>query len=195
MRECLGIAPAHCVIAFCGAISKFRKLDNLIRAFNNVTKNIKNTKLIMIGDGDALQDCKTLVNNLKMDIDVIFTGRLAHSQLVDYLGAADIGISYVPIIESYTYNAPLKTFEYLACELPTIATKTVSNSKIIKDGYNGVLCGDSVEDTAQALLQLIQIKDLRVQLSKNARKSIMEFDFENIAQDKLLPIYQYLRQN
>ena len=84
----------------------------------------------MIGDGNALKECKELASSLNIENKINFTGRVAHSELVDYLGASDIGLSYVPIIENYNYNPPVKTFDYLGCGLPTIATRTVSNSKL-----------------------------------------------------------------
>jgi glycosyltransferase involved in cell wall biosynthesis len=54
------------VIVFCGAISKFRKLDDLIRAFAIVAKQMENARFLMIGDGNALQECKLLATSLKL---------------------------------------------------------------------------------------------------------------------------------
>jgi glycosyltransferase involved in cell wall biosynthesis len=108
------------------------------------------------------------------------------------IGAADVAISYVPINQNYNYNPPLKTFEYLACGLPVIATRTVSNSKIIKDGFNGILADDKVEDLATALSSLIRDRSKQAYLRRNSRNSIEEFDFDKITKTKLIPLYRQL---
>ena len=100
---------------------------------------------------------KSLARVLKVDDNVIFTGRVERRKVRDYISAADIGISYVPINESFSYNPPLKTFEYLACGLPTIATATESNRRIIDDGFNGILTSDNPEYLADAIINLLMI--------------------------------------
>ena len=105
---------------------------------------------------------------------------------------ADIGISYIPINENYHYNPPLKTFEYLACGLPTIATRTESNCRIIKDGFNGLLINDTPDDVSNSLITLLRDKKKQSWLRENARKSIMAFDFEYITRSSLVPLYESL---
>ena len=95
-----------------------------------------------------------------------------------FIGIADLGISYIPINENFNYNPPLKTFEYLACGLPLIATRTVSNCRIIKNGFNGILINDTPDDISNSIINLLQDKKMQAVLKKNARKSIMDFDFE-----------------
>jgi glycosyltransferase involved in cell wall biosynthesis len=192
LRNLLNIHENDPVLVYCGVIAKLRQLDRLIEAFKKVQSIFEDVKLVMIGDGNALEEIKTLASFLQIEKNMIFTGRIPHHEVVNYIGIGDIGISYIPINENYHYNPPLKTFEYLGCGLPTVATRTVSNSIIIRHDFNGILCNDSPEDVAMSIVNLLRDKDKQSLLRKNARKSIMAFDFEHIAKTKLIPLYESL---
>jgi glycosyltransferase involved in cell wall biosynthesis len=192
LRNLLNIHKNEPVLVYCGVIAKLRQLDRLIDAFKKVQSIFEDVKLLMIGDGNALEEIKTLARSLKIEKNMIFTGRIPHHEVVNYIGIGDIGISYIPINENYHYNPPLKTFEYLACGLPAVATRTVSNSIIIRHDFNGILCNDRPEDVSKSIVNLLRDKDKQATLRKNARKSIMAFDFEHIAKTKLIPLYESL---
>jgi len=192
MRNSLNIHENYPVLVYCGVIAKLRQLDRLIEAFERVHQIYGASKLLMIGDGNALEEIKALARSLQIEKSIIFTGRIPHDEVVNYIGMADIGISYIPINENYNYNPPLKTFEYLACGLPTIATRTVSNCKIITDAFNGILVDDTPEAVAVAIISLLKDKNKQAFLRKNARKSIMAFDFGHLAKTRLIPLYESL---
>lgn len=192
LRSSLNIHKNDPVLVYCGVIAKLRQLARLIEAFERVHQIYGASKLLMIGDGDALTEIKSFARSLQIEKNIIFTGRIPHNEVVNYMGIGDIGISYIPINENYHYNPPLKTFEYLACGLPTIATRTESNCRIIKDGFNGILVNDTPEDVAMAVIGLLQDKNKQAFLRKNARKSIMRFDFEYLTKTRLIPLYEEL---
>ena len=173
-------------------MSKLRQLNRLLEAFRQVNKTFPDVKLLMIGDGDALEDLQKFAATLRISENTVFTGRVPPHEVVNYIGIGDIGISYIPINENYNYNPPLKTFEYLACGLPTIATITESNRRIIKDGFNGILVNDTPEDIATAIVDLLKDEKKQVRLAGNARKSIMSNDFEHITKTALIPLYRSL---
>ena len=192
LRESISISKNQPLLVYCGVIGKFRQLHRLIQAFAKVQKVCEHAILMMIGDGAAMSEIKHLVKRLDLENKIIFKGRVPHEKVVNFIAAADIGISYVPINANFTYNPPLKTFEYLACGLPTIATRTESNSKIIKDGFNGVLVSDRSEDLSRSILNLLKDKERMNMLRKNSIKSIMAFDFNCITKKFLIPLYESL---
>ena len=192
MRRMLNVNEKEPLLVYCGAIGKNRRLYKLIEAFAIIQKKIPNVKLLMIGDGNNLSEIKDLAYRLLLANNIIFTGKVPHQAVVMYMGIADIAISYVPINESYTFNPPLKTFEYLACGLPTVATMTESNRRIIRNGFNGMLAEDTPEAISRTILALLRDSETLRFLGKNSRKSIIDFEFEHITKTKLVPIYQSL---
>lgn len=192
VRNNLGIPRDAAVLVYCGAMAKRRELDRLLEAFRKVQLFYDNLRLLMIGDGDAVYELKELAKTMNIQDKVIFMGRVKHEAVRNFIGAADVAISYIPINENYNYNPPLKTFEYLACGLPTIATKTESNRRIIRDCFNGVLVSDDAEDLSGAIVDLLNNKEKLNLLKNSSSKSIVNFDFELITKTKLLPIYERL---
>jgi glycosyltransferase involved in cell wall biosynthesis len=194
-RKKLEIKNDEKVLIYIGAISRFRKLYRLIKAFKFVNKKMPDTKLVMIGNGNDLKNLQNRIKKNGLEENIIFLGNIPHKKIPEYLNIADIGISYIPINENYNYNPPLKTFEYLACGLPTVATKTISNTKIICDEENGILTSDNPLHLANAIIKLFLDKNLRYNLSKNAIKSVKNKDFEAITIKKLIPIYDNFIKN
>jgi glycosyltransferase involved in cell wall biosynthesis len=192
LREMLGIKDGKIILLYIGTISKVRQIDRLILAFDKIVRQDRTIQMFMVGDGYGLESFKALSQQLKINENIIFTGKVEHRSMRDYICAADIGISFVPINENFTYNPPLKTFEYMACGIPTIATKTESNRKIIVDGFNGVLVSAEPEEIAESILKLINDFEKQQFIKKNASKSIAAFEFEYITKRNLLPIYQQL---
>jgi glycosyltransferase involved in cell wall biosynthesis len=189
LRRLLNVAEKQFLIVYCGVIAKSRQLHILLHALKKVMETFSDVKLLMIGNGDSVETLKILANTLSISQNIIFTGKVSHHDVVNYVSLGDIGISYIPINENYNYNPPLKTFEYLACGLPTIATNTVSNQRIITHTFNGILSNDTPDDIANAIVDLLSDESKRQFLSANARNSIMKNDFENIAKTSLIPLY------
>jgi glycosyltransferase involved in cell wall biosynthesis len=177
------------VVVYAGSMAHYRQLDRLMEGFALAKRMKGNLQLLMIGGGAAMGGLQSLARTLGVEEDVVFTGMVPHERMVDYLRTAHIGLSFVPMTESYNYNPPLKTYEYLACSLPVIATRTVSNSKIVTEGLNGVLIDDSAEGLKEGLLRLAGNPALMERMKTNAARSVEEFDFEKITQKMLIPLY------
>ncbi|MGD2249931.1 MAG: glycosyltransferase family 4 protein [Candidatus Methanofastidiosia archaeon] len=183
------------VFVYVGNMYKERNVRTVVSAFNKVNTKFKNTALIMVGDGPDLKNVKALTKECNIDQNVIFTGYVQYEKIPDIINAADIGISFVPIVKKYYYQPPLKTVEYLACEIPTIATDTAGNRVFIQDGYNGILIDDTADALTDAMCRLIEDDDLRETLKKKARNSVAEFDWKTIVKNKLIPVYEECLKN
>jgi len=191
-RVWLGHGRDELLLIYCGSMAPSRKLQNLILAFAEVCSHAKKVKLLMVGDGSGKADLENLVSRLGLQGEVVFTGPVPHDEMRMYICACDIGISYVPVNESYNYNPPLKTFEYFACGIPVIGTRTESNTKIITEDVNGLLTNDGPKETAVAILNLVSDNSKRANFARNAEYSIKQFDFKVIVQQQLVPAYEAL---
>ena len=189
IRRVLGINNGRIILVYTGILGKLRRLDRLIKGFAAARSAYKELTLLMVGDGAALTELQVLSKSLGILQDVVFTGQVPHETVVHYLGASDIGLSFVPINESFNYNPPLKTFEYLACGLPVIATRTKSNSKIVTDRFNGVLIDDTAEGLCESIVRLTQETSQLKLMARNACTSVVNFNFEKITKDTLIPAY------
>jgi len=79
------------------------------------------------------------------------------------------------------YIYPVKVFEYLAMAKPVIATNLKGVSQIVKHEGNGLLIEpDDPEAMAKAILRIYQDEKLREKLRRNARKSVLQYDWDII---------------
>ena len=178
------------ILVYLGSLGKMRRLEKLIFAFKKACLEVKNLRLMVLGEGDDLQHLKTITKKLLLSDKVFFTGYINFSEVPKYLSAADIGISYVPIIPCFDAQPPIKTVEYLACSLPVIATSTKGNCLFINHKENGFLTKGDPDSLSKAMIRLCRNVNLRQKLAKNARTSIIQYDWRTIVKEKILPAYR-----
>jgi glycosyltransferase involved in cell wall biosynthesis len=71
----------------------------------------------------------------------------------EFLQAANIGVSFVPITPYYDMQPVTKTYEFLLAGMPMIATRTTQNKRFVND-TNGVLIDDTAESFADGLAEI-----------------------------------------
>lgn len=119
----------------------------------------------------------------------MFLGKVPYEDVPDYLVNSDIGLAYIPKTKIYDVQPPLKTFEYLAASLPVVATNTLGNLEIIKDGINGLITLDNCQDFAEKIIRFLKDSQLRSQIKNNAINSIIKYDWKNNV-DEIVRIYK-----
>jgi glycosyltransferase involved in cell wall biosynthesis len=88
------------------------------------------------------------------------------------LAQFDIGIMPLPNNEWAKGKCGFKALQYMALQIPTIASPVGVNSKIINHGKNGFLCL-SQHEWEDCLAMLIENKTLREVMGKDGRAKII----------------------
>jgi len=180
------------VLIYSGAIYPQRKLDTILKSLECLIYLEKNKDicLLVVGDGPDRRRLEKMAKNLGISDKVIFTGFKNYREVPRYLRVADIGISFVPKNETFEYQPPLKTIEYMASGLPTIATSTYGNQRFIIHKKNGVLSDDTAESISFWISTLINDSNLKRKIKKMSRKSVLKYDWFNITKRRLIPAYE-----
>ena len=142
------------VIGFVGSIFPYHGVDILIEAFNEVYKQNRNTKLLIVGDGLILEDLKSLAHKLEASANIIFTGNVPYSQVFSYIDVMDITV----LAATEWYCSPIKLFEYGALGKAIVAPDTQSVKDVMEHDKDGILVKPGKEFLAGALLDLINNK-------------------------------------
>jgi glycosyltransferase involved in cell wall biosynthesis len=192
LRKKLGFDADTPILVYAGTMKKTRNLVNLLMAMKILTALKKHVLLLMIGDENQDESLRNTVHRFDLGNFVKFMGSVPHHEIVNYYGLSDIGISYIPINKNFTYNPPLKTYEYLACGKPCIATKTISNYEIMKDGLNGILVDDSPKAVAKGMLEILEHEAYKNYDINMICNSVKDFTFKKIVENKVVPIYSGL---
>ena len=149
---------------------------------------------MLIGDGLLLPQLRALACDLQVDKRIIWTGGVDYSAVVPYLNTADLALAYVPQNSQFNLQPPLKTVEFLACGLPTVATATKGNQRFIIHEHNGLLAEDDAVALSEGILRLVTDTALRRRIAETARCSVQQYDWRTIVAERLMPFYQEVLQ-
>lgn len=157
----LGIDPKNILVGYCGRISFEKDLLTLYRAFAQLRKDYPDTLLMIVGSG--IEEHTSLFKN---KAEVIMPGSV--NNVVPYLQAMDIFV-----LPSLIETTSLATMEAMSCGLPVLSTKVGLAKEYIKHKTNGMFFPKrNVYILRKKIEQLINDKELRLRLGKNARNTI-----------------------
>ena len=117
------------IILYQGSVNMARGLEMAILAM----KFVENARLVIIGDGDVLNDLIRLSENAGLSGIVTFCGRVSIHNLTSYTRQADIGISLEEDLGlNYRYALPNKLFDYIQAGVPVLVSDLPEMAALVK---------------------------------------------------------------
>ncbi len=110
-------------IVFTGNLSRNSGVLKAVHLFDQISKDIPNVKLKIIGHSPSLKFLKTLQSEIvKRDSVTLIGGKspVDHQEIISIIKKADLGIVSYQLNPSNRNCLPTKVFEYLAFKLPFI---------------------------------------------------------------------------
>ena len=152
-----------------------------ISLFNQLlkTNNPENIKFVLVGDGVLFERSKDLAEKLGISQNIIFTGY--RNDISNILNSSDIFVSH-----SKSEAFGISILEAMACRLPIITTDGGGTKEIIDSkGEYGILVDyDDENQLAEALLKLVDNKDLREQYQENGMNLLIhKFSLDKTANE------------
>ena len=165
-------------------------IDILIKAFKKVhDKNAEiPLKLLIVGGGSMEKQYKLLVKKLKIEDKTIFTGKINHSEIVNYHNMIDIFINV-----SRNESFGVSVLEASACEKPVIASNIGGLPEVVDHNNTGFLVElENMDEVAAAIEKLVKNSSLRKKMGENGRLWVQQkFDLNNNVNDAIL-VYKKL---
>lgn len=168
------IAPnGERIIVHASNFRKVKRVDDVIRTFQLVTKEIP-SKLLLIGDGPERPEIEDMVRNCTAKDDVKFLGK--QEQMEDLLPIADLFL-----LPSEYESFGLAALEAMAAEVPVISSNAGGLPEIIINGTCGYMSdvGD-VADMSRNAIKILKDDAVLAVFKANALKQAMQFDIGNI---------------
>ena len=180
------VMPAQ--LLFWGRVEEEKGLTELFVALNTVAKKFPNVKLTLVGEGNRLQEYKSLVTDLGLSNRVEFTGWLNNQEIQTLAAKCSIGI-FPSRIESFG----LSVVEAMATGLPVIAARGGAVPENIKDGVTGTLVpvnnSDALAGAINKALENPQYSETMAIAAKSAVQKKFSWDR---AADSMIEIYKNL---
>jgi len=158
------------VIGFVGSMFPYHGVDILIKAFSKVIKEHPNTKLLVVGDGIVLSELKQLAHDLSLDNSIVFTGKIPHSLVFNYIQLMDVCI----MAKSNWYGSPVKIFEYGLLKKPIIAPDNIPIRDVMVNMQDAILIQENETELKNAISKLLENETLAKTLANNFYSKVME---------------------
>lgn len=160
-------------LVFAGNIGEMQSVDTIIRAAA-ITED-EEIHWHIVGDGFALEDCKKLAGELKVNDKVTFYGRLPVEEMPRFYGMADAMLVTLSDDETISYTLPGKVQSYMAAGKPVLAAANGEIAYLIKEAECG-LCAKA-EDYKELSELAEKLKSMDYQAMGNASRSYYDEHF------------------
>lgn len=189
IRNKINVDSAEKVIGFVGDVYKDQGVQHIFKALSIIRENntINKIKVVIVGSGTYLADCKRIVKELELDNNVIFLGRVKPNEVFEYISIFNICLApFTKTDYEAKGSSALKILEYLYCNKPVI-TIDVSEYKFIKENNFGYLYEtDNLIDLSEKML---------VALNFNDKIMSKEFVKKNYSKEKIFSKYLKIIKN
>ena len=125
------------VIAYVGQISPERDLDVAIHAMKEIRRGIPAVKLLIVGDGPDLSRLRRLVEELKLQDFVEFTGWVSFQKTAAYIHLSDVCIIPQGSNDLIDNGTPHKLYQYMALGKPVVVSDARAMKRIVSGSGAG----------------------------------------------------------
>ncbi len=190
VKKELGLESSKKYICFVGHLAAWQGVEFLIYASPLILEKHPEVRFLVVGDGVMKNKLLKITSELWLSDKFIFTGWVPYESVPLYINAADICVA--PFIKRRNAKiglSALKTYEYLACGKPIVASNIPGVKDLIEFSGGGILVNpENPEELATAIVKLISNESTRVILGEKGRKYVIENHSWNGVAKKILDI-------
>lgn len=174
-------------ILYVGRLDRFKGIEDLIESLSYVKEEIPNIRLSIVGDGEYLNDLRSLVSDYNLEDNVIFEGYLYDGELVKMYSKCEVFI-----FPSYREGLPMAVIEAMSAGLPIVASDIEPCIELLEGGKCGILIkkGDK-KDLADQILRVVKDDTLKAHYAKVSLEKSKHYSQERVVR-QIEDIYESL---
>ena len=154
------------LIVYAGTLEHYQGIEILLRAFAIVIKSDPLAFLLIVGGTtDQVTRYKQLSQEIGIDGNVLFTGRLSQMMANTYVNKAKLLVSP----RSEGTNTPLKIYQQLASGIPLVATNIYSHTQVLNADV-AILVEPDAGSMASGIIKALSDPSECARLVKNAKE-------------------------
>lgn len=167
---------------YLGRVASEKDIPQLLRALPFVLGNLKDAKLLIVGTGPAVDECKNFAEDIDIADKVFFTGFVSEEMVAAYYNATDVFVS-----PSSFETEGLCMLEALSCGKPAVGVNAGGAKYLVKNGFNGYLVTPKKPSLlAEAMIKAYAEKE---QMRKNCLATADSLSLERCTK-KLIDVYK-----
>jgi glycosyltransferase involved in cell wall biosynthesis len=164
-------------------VVKRKGIEDLIKAVSILRNKYHDILLNVVGSGEEkyIKHLNSLISDFGIEKNVIFHGTVKTNKIIDYFQT-----NQIYILPTYNDNYSNALAEAMVSGMPAISTTAGGIKDLISDTENGYLYepGDT-EKLAKLIDYLLQNRDERVRIGKNASNLRIRHTLENVYSDTI----------
>jgi len=163
-------------VCFVGNLAAWQGVEFLIRASPLILEKCPDARFLIVGDGVMKDSLMKITSELRLSDKFIFTGRIPYENVPLYINAADVCVApFIKERNSKIGLSALKTYEYLACGKPIVASSISGVRDLIESSGGGVsVAPENPEELAAAVVKLLLDENSRVLMGDKGRRYVVE---------------------
>jgi glycosyltransferase involved in cell wall biosynthesis len=179
------------IILYPGSLNYHQGLDVAIRAFSLIRDKVPNAELHIFGTGGEFASLKLLIAELGLQSRILLKGALPIDEMARVIENADLGV--VPKRKNGFGNEAFSTkiLEFMALNVPMIIPDTEVDTYYFDDTVAKFFCAGDESSLADAMLLMINNRELRETLARNATKFVEDYSWD-VNQGKYLGLVDAL---
>ncbi len=165
---------AKIIVTAC-RLTPWKGVAGIIKILPELKNRIGNVNLLVLGDGQELENLKSSAFNSGVKDEVIFLGKIKHQDIISYFKAADL------FILNTNYEGLSHTIlEAMKSEVPIITTNIGGNPEVITDGKEGMLINyDDQKGMFDSAVKILSDKQFSESLTNQAKEKLKVFNWKD----------------
>ncbi|MBN1105222.1 MAG: glycosyltransferase family 4 protein [Deltaproteobacteria bacterium] len=167
IRQALGIHDGQGFLLYTGRFFYWKRIDRHLHVLRRVRDAGIEFKAVFIGDGPERRSSQELAKSLDLNSCVLFLDPRPHTEVMDYMNACDIYISFQDLT-----NLGNPAIEACICGKCIVTTAVGGTTDLLSHNVNALVIEDKddLEAIAAALEHVIRNPEERMRLAKGARE-------------------------
>ena len=183
LRHSLGLKEDTPVIISIGRIAKEKSIDVIIGVLPGLIKKLPDLKMVIVGEGNEIENLKKYAESIGVSNHVIFTGGKPWDEIGKYYQLGNVFCS-----ASVSETQGLTFAEAMAAGIPVVAKKDECIENIIENNITGLLF-ESDKELPELLSRVLTDKVLAKRLSKASVEAMESLSVDAFA-DNVESLYQ-----
>ncbi|WP_413852565.1 glycosyltransferase family 4 protein [Candidatus Ruminimicrobium bovinum] len=168
LRRELNLSNDDILVTTIGPFKPQKNLPDFIKVANKISKEHKNFKFVMVGDGTLRPEFESLIEKYNIKENIFLLGW--RRDIANVLHSSDFFV-----MTSLWEGLPISTIEAMTCGLAPIVNAVDGQKEIVKDGINGFLIPPyNIDETCYKILYLAENPEIKSKMEREAKNSIDE---------------------
>lgn len=195
LRKKLGLND-NLVLGFIGSFYAYEGLPLLLQALPKIIQARPEVRLLLVGGGPQELLIKQKTNELELEQQVIFTGRVSHDLVQEYYNQVDVFVYPRLSMRLTELVTPLKPLEAMALGRLVVASDVGGHKELIENKKNGYLFrANDTEALADSVLELLDSRTQWEKMRQNGREFVEQQRNWPVSVAKYEDLYKQLMKN